>query len=559
MVSILPSGYVPSNIVVAQGTQVQWINQSPYQQSVTSDTGLFNSGPLMPGQPFIYQFILPGTYSYLSTFYPSLAGLVTVVVSCGPPSPPPTPPPAPTSTPTPTETPTETPTTTPTLTPTYIPTDTPTETPTYTPTHTPTYAPTTTPTYTPTEVPTNTPTSTPIVEIHINEQVAAGGMVSTDSQNLGATPLHPMQMYLTSPNAGTVTIDVVAISQTTPAGYSFFGQQIDITAPAATIQNPLVLVFLVDASLVPPDQDATTVQIFRNGIQVLTCAGGSATASPDPCVSHRETLADGDARLTVLTAAASAWNLGVADTPALRVGAINAPLDPVGVNTLIAASATFENPDSSNTPTAQWIWGDSSSSAGTVTQSGQNGTVTGAHTYTSAGVYTVRLVVTGAGGAIGATQYQYVVVYDPSAGFVTGGGWISSPAGAYRPDPTLEGRATFGFVSRYRNGAQQPDGTTEFQFRTANLNFRSTNYDWLVVAGARAQYRGYGAINGSGSFTFLLTAMDGQVNGGGGTDKMRMKIWNTATNTLIYDNQLGAPDDTDPTTLLGGGSIVIHR
>ena len=28
----------------------------------------------------------------------------------------------------------------------------------------------------------------------------------------------------------------------------------------------------------------------------------------------------------------------------------------------------------------------------------------------------------------------YVVVYDPSAGFVTGGGWINSPAGAYAAD-----------------------------------------------------------------------------------------------------------------------------
>jgi hypothetical protein len=35
------------------------------------------------------------------------------------------------------------------------------------------------------------------------------------------------------------------------------------------------------------------------------------------------------------------------------------------------------------------------------------------------------------------------VAYDPSAGFVTGSGWINSPAGAYVSDPTLTGRATF--------------------------------------------------------------------------------------------------------------------
>jgi len=31
----------------------------------------------------------------------------------------------------------------------------------------------------------------------------------------------------------------------------------------------------------------------------------------------------------------------------------------------------------------------------------------------------------------------------PSAGFVTGSGWINSPAGAYVSDPSLTGRATF--------------------------------------------------------------------------------------------------------------------
>ncbi len=29
-----------------------------------------------------------------------------------------------------------------------------------------------------------------------------------------------------------------------------------------------------------------------------------------------------------------------------------------------------------------------------------------------------------------------VVIYDPDGGFVTGGGWINSPAGAYSADPT---------------------------------------------------------------------------------------------------------------------------
>jgi len=79
-----------------------------------------------------------------------------------------------------------------------------------------------------------------------------------------------------------------------------------------------------------------------------------------------------------------------------------------------------------------------------------------------------------------------------------------------------------------------------------------------VIAGARAQYRGSGTISGSGDYGFMLTAIDGQVNGGGGMDKFRMKIWDKATGQIVYDNQMGAGDDAVPSTVISAGSIVIH-
>ncbi len=45
----------------------------------------------------------------------------------------------------------------------------------------------------------------------------------------------------------------------------------------------------------------------------------------------------------------------------------------------------------------------------------------------------------------------------------------------------------------------------------------------------------------------------------GSPDKFRIKIWNKATGEVIYDNQPGAPDMADPTTVIQGGSIVIHK
>jgi hypothetical protein len=144
-------------------------------------------------------------------------------------------------------------------------------------------------------------------------------------------------------------------------------------------------------------------------------------------------------------------------------------------------------------------------------------------------------------------------------GFVTGGGWINSPSEAYLADASLAGKASFGFVSKSVRGAATPTGSTEFQFRVANLNFRSETYQWLVVANARAQYKGTGTVNGVGDFGFLLTAIDGQINGGGGVDRFRIKIWDVVTGTMVYDNQLAAPDNADPTTSIQGGNIVIHK
>jgi hypothetical protein len=142
---------------------------------------------------------------------------------------------------------------------------------------------------------------------------------------------------------------------------------------------------------------------------------------------------------------------------------------------------------------------------------------------------------------------------------VTGGGWIQSPLGAYNPDPTLEGKVTFSFVAKYQKSTHVLKGNTEFHFKVADLNFHSTSYDWLVVAGKQAKFEGSGKINNQGDYGFILSAKDGDLQGGDGIDRFRIKIWDKATNTIIYDSQMGASDNAGPTTELGGGSIVIHK
>jgi hypothetical protein len=287
------------------------------------------------------------------------------------------------------------------------------------------------------------------------------------------------------------------------------------------------------------------------------------------------------------------------------ISRLTLPESPVAVGTSITVTAQFIDAGwrDSHTALFQWDWDSATGTsvgsslacptaigalmpcavsdpifdAGTNTASA--GALSGANIYTSAGVYTVRVGVTdddhatqGNGTAARVSTNDipaYVVVYDPSAGFVAGGGWIDSPPGACRfsdcvADGSTTGKAHFGFVSRYQKGATTPSGNTEFDFRAGNLKFQSTSYEWLVIAGARAKYKGEGTINGGGRYGFMLTAIDGQVSGGGGADRFRVKIWDLdaplgdGTYAVVYDNQIGQRDDGDAATVLGGGSITIH-
>jgi hypothetical protein len=240
------------------------------------------------------------------------------------------------------------------------------------------------------------------------------------------------------------------------------------------------------------------------------------------------------------------------------VGPISGPLDPVALNTAASFSSPFSDPGITDTHTALWSWGDGTSSAGLVSEKSGAGTVTGSHAYSLAGVYEVTLTVTDQEGAAGTALYDYLVAYDPTSGFVTGGGWITSPAGAYKVKPTLAAKASFGFVSKYFKKATNPRGNTRFIVHGAGFDFKATVYDSLTVAGPLAQYAGSGTVNGTQGYSFLVSIRDGQALGGGGIDTFRIKIWNTRTRAVVYDTQMGAADSAPPTTPLGGGSIVIH-
>ena len=272
--------------------------------------------------------------------------------------------------------------------------------------------------------------------------------------------------------------------------------------------------------------------------------------------SYTVTLAVSNGTLTS-TATTTATIANVA--PAL--GSITGlPIDPVQVGTSLTAGASFTDPGILDTHSGMIDWGDGAPSTCVVIEVNGSGSVACSHTYTSAGVFSVTLRVTDKDGGAAQSVFQWVVVFDPVTAFVTGGGWFDSPAGSYAANTSLTGKASFGFVARYKSGTATPSGNTEFKFPAAGLTFHATSYDWLVIAGSKVQLKGSGTINGAGDFGFLLTAVDGAVNGGhGGNDTFRIKIYDKVTGAVIYDNNMGSGDGTPASTVLGGGSIVIHQ
>jgi VCBS repeat-containing protein len=238
----------------------------------------------------------------------------------------------------------------------------------------------------------------------------------------------------------------------------------------------------------------------------------------------------------------------VNDAPVIT--AFSGPTQLLGVGGSVSVTGTFTDVDLGDTPpdshTGTIDWGDGTTAPATIASaSGNTRNFGGSHTYATAGVYVIEAYIQDSGGLGSEATYQ-VVVTDPNAGFVTGGGWINSPSG----------KAALGLVSKYTKGQSTPDGNTEFQ--AAGMNFKSTSCDWLVIAGAKAQYKGSGTINGSGDYAFMVTIIDGSRRSKSGPDMFRIRIWNKATGSVMYDNQPNAPDTADPTMAVGGGSIRIH-
>jgi PKD repeat protein len=293
------------------------------------------------------------------------------------------------------------------------------------------------------------------------------------------------------------------------------------------------------------EEDEPDLKIFKDGILI---------AGPCDFDSRCDMVAN---TFTVPLDSLSYFILGYPANEPPTASCITAPLEPVIVNTTVNTTFIFSDPDENDSHSVTWDWGDGSTSMGVLSSSGLS--ASGQHTYTKAGVYSVTATVQDQAGESAFLTYNYIVVFDPSSGFVTGGGWAISPAGSVMANPTLTGKLNFGLDSKYHKFALFPSGNTKFEFKAANLNFESNSYLWMLVDGAQAQYRGSGTVNGTGDYAFIVTVVDGKLVGTTRVDLIRVKIWNKLTGEIILDTQPGAPDNAEPTLAIGGGSITIHK
>ena len=77
-VSIVDFAFQPMAIFVSPGDKVEWTNTGNADHTVDSDTEIFESDILDPGETYSYTFDDPGIFPYHCDIHPHMRGMVVV-------------------------------------------------------------------------------------------------------------------------------------------------------------------------------------------------------------------------------------------------------------------------------------------------------------------------------------------------------------------------------------------------------------------------------------------------------------------------------------------------
>ena len=354
-------------------------------------------------------------------------------------------------------------------------------------------------------------------------------------------------------NAGTYAVSAFF------AGDANYTQATQTSAVVAIARaTPIVHVtggvFVVDQAAHPATGVVTGVGGVVLGVPSFSyrrLPGGAASPNPPAAAGIYEVTAVYPATLNYNGASATGI-IVINEPPAIT--AVTGTTAVVAPGTQVSVSATYSDPATGDAHTCTFAWGD-----GTVTTTGVippgAGVCQAVHTYATAGVYGVTVTVTDDDTLRAEAAFDSVIV-STRIGTISGGGTVQSPAGAFVGSPA--GTANITLSVRYASGAAVPSGVTSFTFTTARLSFSASTYQWMVVVGGRAWYRGTGmvTINGQSSpAEFLVAAADGPNLT---ADSLRIRIWKASG--VVYDNQPGAAQGATATPLMPSGpaSIVVR-
>jgi plastocyanin len=68
----------PSTITVPAGTAITWTNKDAVAHTVTSSTGIFDSGSINTNGTYIHVFSTAGSFQYICTIHPTMTATVIV-------------------------------------------------------------------------------------------------------------------------------------------------------------------------------------------------------------------------------------------------------------------------------------------------------------------------------------------------------------------------------------------------------------------------------------------------------------------------------------------------
>ena len=237
----------------------------------------------------------------------------------------------------------------------------------------------------------------------------SGGAGSLAAGHAYSTPgIYTVTVTLTDDDLGVDTRTTQVIVNSPPT--------VDAGGPYAGLEGATLS---LTGTAADPDGDGLAVgwtfSVAGDPGVVCTPAGTGTltptlTCNDDATVTATLTVSDG-----VNAPVSSVTTIAVGNASPVASPAV-ASASPAPVGSTVSVGLTFSDAGLGDTHTATIDWGDGPAVAGTTTESGGTGTVSGTHAYAASGTYTITVVVTDDNGGTASQSTEVVVNGAPTAG-----------------------------------------------------------------------------------------------------------------------------------------------